>query len=257
MAGVNHWTRDQLLVALTLYSQIPPKKFDSTNPTITYYAERIGRTPAALAMKLSNFASLDPFYIRSGGKGLPNVSKADRLIWMEMSEDISSIDAECKEAIDKLEIPAMILNDSGILDFTGRERTTIIKARIDQQLFRKNVLAAYEYRCCLTELEEPALLVASHIRPWSEGVEHRLNPSNGLCLSSLYDKAFDRGLISFDEDLKMLLSPQIKKLTSSYAIDNFVKYEGKKIRLPICYPPDMSQLAYHRRTFELGEFSLV
>lgn len=246
MAGVNHWTRDQLLVAFTLYSQIPFGKLHSKNPDIIHYANLIGRTPSALAMKLVNLASLDPFIIESGRTGLKGASNTDRMLWQEMNQDTETFDFECLCAIEKLEKPARTLRDSGPIDFTGRERTTIIKARVDQQLFRKNVLAAYEYRCCLTELEEPALLVASHIRPWSEAVEHRLNPSNGLCLSSLHDKAFDRGLISFNEHLEMIVSPKLKKLTSNIAIENFEKYDGKVLRLPISYPPDMSQLQYHR-----------
>jgi len=67
-----------------------------------------------------------------------------------------------------------------------------------------------------------------------------------LCLSSLHDKAFDRGLISFNEHLEMIVSPKIKKLTSDIAIENFSKYEGKQLRLPVSYPPDMSQMRYHR-----------
>lgn len=246
MAGVNHWTRDQLLVAFTLYSQIPFGKLHSKNPDIIHYANLIGRTPSALARKLVNLASLDPFIIESGRSGLKGASNTDRMLWQEMNQDTEIFDFECLRAMEKLERPARTLHDSGPIDFSGRERTTIIKARVDQQLFRKNVLAAYEYRCCLTELEEPALLVASHIRPWSEAVEHRLNPSNGLCLSSLHDKAFDRGLISFNEHLEMIVSPKLKKLTSNIAIENFEKYEGKALRLPISYPPDMSQLHYHR-----------
>lgn len=247
MAGERNWTRDQLLVALTLYSQILSGKFDEKNRDIIHYANLIGRTPAALAMKLSNFASLDPFFLKSGSKGLPNVSKADRAIWLEMNEHSASISMQCAEAMEKLEPPATVIQDSEIHDFSGRERTIIVNARVDQQLFRKRVLEVYESRCCLTGLEEPALLVASHIRPWSHAVEHRLDPSNALCLSSLHDKAFDRGLITFSDSLEMILSPQIKKLTSRFAIDNFAKYEGRKLREPVKCSPDPSQLAYHRK----------
>ncbi len=253
MAGVNRWTRDQLIVAFTLYSQIPFGRLHSKNSDIIHYANLIGRTPSALAMKLVNFASLDPFIIESGRTGLKGVSNADRALWQEMTEDTKAFGAQCEQAMEKLEPSAVYIQDSEVHDFSGRERTTIVKARVDQQLFRKHVLAAYEYRCCLTELEEPALLVASHIRPWSHAVEHRLNPSNGLCLSSLHDKAFDRGLISFNDHLEMLLSPQIKKLKSTIYIENFANYEGKKLRLPCRYPPDISQLKYHRNKIFLAE----
>src|SRR5476649_2564708 len=109
MAGVNHWTRDQLLVALTLYSQIPFGRLHSKNSDIIHYAKLIGRTPSALAMKLVNFASLDPFIIESGRTGLKGASNADRAIWREMNDDVSSIAIQCEEVMDKLEIPTIIL----------------------------------------------------------------------------------------------------------------------------------------------------
>lgn len=252
MAAANHWTRQQLLVAFTLYSQIPFGKLHSKNPDIIHYAELIGRTPSALAMKLVNFASLDPFIIDSGRKGLTGASNADRALWREMNENTEAFEQQCQQAISQLEKPVTKLFDSGIKDFSGKERISIINARVGQQLFRKNVLQIYENRCCITELEEPTLLVASHIRPWSHGAEHRLNPSNGLCLSSLHDRAFDKGLITFNEHLEMVLSTQIKKLKSSISEDSFTKYEGRKLRLPVQFFPDEGQLAYHRQHIFLG-----
>ncbi|MBW5824373.1 HNH endonuclease [Yersinia kristensenii] len=251
MAAANHWTRDQLLVAFTLYSQIPFGKLHSKNPDIIHYAALIGRTPSALAMKLVNIASLDPFIIDSGRKGLSGASNADRALWLELNENAEVFEQQCQQAMSQLEKPVIKLFDSGIKDFSGKERTTIIKARVGQQLFRKNVLQVYENRCCITELEEPTLLVASHIRPWSHSAEHRLNPSNGLCLSSLHDRAFDQGLITFNEHLEMVLSPQIKKLKSSISEENFAKYEGRKLRLPVQFFPDEGQMAYHRQNIFL------
>lgn len=247
MVAVKLWTREELLVAFTLYSQIPFGRFHATNPDIVHYANLIGRTPASLAMKLSNFASLDPVIIESGRSGLKSASKADRALWAEMNKNETAFEQHCLQAMEQLEKPVNALHDGGVTDFSGKERTAIVKARVGQQLFRKRVLEAYEFRCCITELEEPILLVASHIRPWRHAVEHRLNPSNGLCLSSLHDKAFDQGLITFNENLEMVISPQIKKLKSTIYTDNFEKYEGKKLRLPISYPPDQGQLTYHRK----------
>ncbi|MCW2473975.1 MULTISPECIES: HNH endonuclease [unclassified Symbiopectobacterium] len=247
MAAINRWTREQLLVAFTLYSQIPFGKLHALNPDIIHYAGLIGRTPSALAMKLVNIASLDPFIIESGRRGLTGASKADRELWQEMDRDSDAFEQQCQSAMTTLEKPLTALQETPAADFSGREKTTIIKARVGQQLFRKRVLDAYENRCCLTGLEEPMLLVASHIRPWNNAVEHRLDPSNGLCLSSLHDKAFDRGLITFNDHLELVLSPRIKQLKSAASEQSFAKYEGHALRLPIAFPPDVSQLAYHRQ----------
>ncbi|MGQ5835682.1 HNH endonuclease [Serratia sp. IR-2025] len=246
MAAAKLWTRDELLIAFTLYSKIPFGKFHATNPDIIHYAKLLGRTPAALAMKLSNLASFDPIIIQSGRSGLKRASNADRDLWQEMSNNTEAFNQQCQLAMEHLEKLVVPVFSDIVKDFSGSERISTVKTRINQNLFRKDVLEAYEYRCCITGLEEPELLIASHILPWSHSIEQRLNPSNGLCLSSLHDKAFDRGLITFDEDLKLVLSNKIKKLKSSIYVENFGKYEGKVIRTPINYPPNKEHLAYHR-----------
>ena len=54
---------------------------DSGNPEIIALAEAMGRTPASVAMKLANFASLDPQITRMGRKGLTGATALDRKIW--------------------------------------------------------------------------------------------------------------------------------------------------------------------------------
>ena len=56
------------------------------------------------------------------------------------------------------------------------------------------------------------ILIASHIKPWNESSnEEKLDPYNGLLLLPNYDKLFDKHLISFDDDGRIIISPQIKK----------------------------------------------
>lgn len=254
MAATNLWTRDQLLIAFTLYSQLPFGKLHSRNPDIIRYAALINRTPSALAMKLVNIASLDPFITASGRTGLNRVAKADRELWQEMDRDPDLFERQCRQAMTLIDAGTPSSRADEIdRDYRGGESVTPVKTRIGQQLFRKRVLGAYGERCCVSGLEEPLLLVASHIRPWKTAAEHRLNPSNGLCLSSLHDKAFDQGLISFNDHLEMLLSPRIKKLKSPISELHFAQYEGRPIRLPEQYPPDMSQMAYHRQHIFLSK----
>lgn len=251
MAAAKLWTREELLVAFTLYSQIPFGKLHSKNPGIIHFAKLIGRTPSALAMKLVNLASLDPYIIESGRSGLKGASNADRELWKEMSQDMDLFNQQCQTAMEHLEKPAAPEFDEEPKDFSGRDKLSTVKTRVDQNLFRKNVLEAYEYRCCITGLEEPALLVASHILPWSHSIEQRLNPSNGLCLSSLHDKAFDRGLITFNENLELMLSPQLKKLKSDIYVNNFEKYEGNMLIIPVTAPPKRDYITYHREKIYL------
>jgi putative restriction endonuclease len=93
----------------------------------------------------------------------------------------------------------------------------------------------------------PELLVASHIIPWSDDESRRADPTNGLCLNSLYDRAFDRGLITFDEKFRMVVSTVLKKdAPPEFRLVNFVKMEGSKLLLPHRFCPDTSALGKHR-----------
>ena len=79
----SRWTPEQLTLAFHLYCQLPFGKLHSRNSEIMELARLIGRTPSAVAMKLVNFASLDPAIASSGRRGLGNASQADREIWDE------------------------------------------------------------------------------------------------------------------------------------------------------------------------------
>lgn len=128
---------------------------------------------------------------------------------------------------------------------TEMERT--LRVRTVQGFFRKAVLAAYQGRCCVTGNPVPELLIASHILPWSQFPEHRVNPSNGLCLSAHFDKAFDRGLIAFDEDLKLILSGYLKSYLPNDALDReFAPVEGAQMRMPEKFRPNEDFLQEHR-----------
>ena len=95
----------------------------------------------------------------------------------------------------------------------------------------------------------PRLLVASHIKPWRDFPKDRLNPQNGLCLSTLHDAAFDAGLITIDEMFNVLVSPKLKRYLPSEALElNFSRFEGMQIRLPEkVAEPNPAFLRYHHK----------
>ena len=101
-----------------------------------------------------------------------------------------------------------IKKDSTISE-TQKELLTF--ARIGQGKYRKDLIELWE-KCSVSECNMTDLLIASHITPWSESSnEEKLDPYNGLLLLPNYDKLFDKHLISFDDDGKIIISPQIKK----------------------------------------------
>lgn len=133
------------------------------------------------------------------------------------------------------------------IDKEGRDKEVTTRTRLGQNYFRRMVLANYGGKCCVTGLNVPQTLRASHIVAWKEDKKNRMNPENGLCLSATYDEAFDKHLISFDDDYRMILSKSIKEyFTNDVSREYFEKYEGKKITLPSLYMPSKKLLEKHR-----------
>lgn len=101
-----------------------------------------------------------------------------------------------------------VRNNSNI-DSTQREM--IIRARVGQGSFRDKLIE--KYKCCMiTGINDPRILIASHIKPWrSSNNYERLSVENGLLLSPLYDKLFDIGLITFDEKMTLIVSSELSK----------------------------------------------
>jgi predicted restriction endonuclease len=270
MAKGKPWTHDELMVAMNLYCKLPFGQLRHGNPLVIEVAEKLGRTPSSLSMKLCNLASLDPYHQARGIKGLSGASRADREIWAEFNADWGRLGTESEEKIQALlgQSDEADQERGATANRVGRkpevempqdaptgptEEITTVKARLGQSFFRKSVLASYNCRCCITGNPIPELLVASHILPWSEYSEYRLNPRNGLCLAQTQDAAFDKGLVTFDEDYRLMLSPYLRGFLPNEALArSFLDYEGKRIEIPDKFLPDEGFMREHReRIFRL------
>lgn len=138
----------------------------------------------------------------------------------------------------------------------GEDVVSKTKRRKGQDYFRRMILANYESRCSLTGIDIPQLLIASHIIPWEDKShkKDRLNPENGICLSALYDKAFDKGLITFSpDDYTVILSSALREYDSrEYYDKHFGIIAGRKLTLPLEHSPNREFLAYHKNHVFLG-----
>ena len=151
------------------------------------------------------------------------------------------------EAIPLATNPLLIADDIDISSAEGKTALREVEVRQNQYVFRKIVLENYQYRCCLTGLPIPEVLRASHISEWAKDKDNRLNPENGLCLSATYDAAFDRHLISFDDDYRMIFAPSLREYCTNQAFQEQFKYlEGTRITLPVRFLPSKDLLAKHR-----------
>jgi len=227
---------------------------------IVNVAKRMGRSASSLSMKLSNLASLDPVQKARGIRGLSGASKQDRDMWNEFHSHLNDLGPDSEQLLHDL----FTKDDNREVDFLERDRvrlepskkapsgptetTASVRVRRGQQFFRQTVLNSYGVRCCISGINVPRLLVASHIKPWRDFPDERLDPRNGLCLSSLHDAAFDDGLITLDENLRLVLHKRLRTYFPQVLLEqSFVPFEGRSIRLPEkIAEPDPHFLSYHR-----------
>lgn len=244
----NVWTRDELILTLDLYFRLPFGRLNRSTPEVIELANLIGRTNNSVALRLVNFAACDPVIIESGRTGMPGGLTICKPIWDEFSgrrEDLFYEAQKIKARILNSSIEKMLnITDK---DLVGKDKEAIVKQRVNQDAFRSMILNLYEKRCAITGINIPSLLVASHIIPWSVNQQERLNPENGLCLSALYDVAFDKGFISFDNQYRVILAEKLKYYkTEPYFGKHFASIEGQIITLPEYHRPNTSFLEWHR-----------
>jgi len=243
----NNWTREELIITFNLYCKIPFAKTVKTNPEVIKVAQLIDRTPSAVAFKLGNFGSFDEELRRRGIRGLSNASHLDKEIWDEFNSDWEELAFQSELLIAQLEHKPV--EEIAEIDLTnlpsGKERERIVKVRVNQSFFRSAILTSYNSKCCITGLNIPELLIASHIKPWKDDTENRTNPQNGLCLNALHDKAFDKGYITVTTDYKVKTSKYFSEFGSDINEEFFMKYEGFAINLPEKFLPKKEFLDYH------------
>jgi len=250
MAAGKPWTRDDLLVAMHLYCQMPFGQFHSRNPTIIAIASRMGRTPSSLSMKLCNLASLDTSHQERGVVGLKRAGQGDRDIWASFLADWEGMAAASATALEHLGLVAgsePVPGPEPVTPTGPTETTATVRVRRGQDFFRATVLTAYGRQCCLTGCDVEDFLVASHILPWAKDAGQRLNPRNGLCLAALQDRAFDRGFIGLDDDLKVIISRELRLHEGNLAVKaQLLALEEASIRVPERFAPDRELIRKHR-----------
>ena len=238
------WTREEEILVLKLYCEIPFKNSSKTHPKVIEMAKLINRSPSSVNMKIGNFGSFDTALKQKGIKGLSNASKLDEEIWNEFNNNWDRLTYESEYIRENL----IKTNTDNNIDIPkGKERLSVIRQRVNQSFFRNAVLSSYNNCCCITGLSTSQLLVASHIKPWSESDDsEKTNPTNGLCLNGLHDKAFDRGFITVDERYVIHISDDITDVIDGSAVDRYFKYyDGEKIILPDRFLPSRKYLQYH------------
>lgn len=249
--AIERWTRNQTKQALYLYFQLPFGQIHYRNPEIVALAAELGRTPSSIAMKLANFASLDPKITQSGRKGLDGATALDREIWAEFHQDWTQAVIESESLLERPESdnPRRVRDEQVPFGFQKYEGPSTIAAsvekRVGQNFFRRAVLANYDVACCITGISDARLLNASHIVPWNADQANRHNPANGLCLSATFDRAFDRGLITILPSFVVKLAACLNEEASDKTRAFFAPYANTQIRPAMRLDPDRRFLEWH------------
>lgn len=243
----NLWTDEEMILALDLYFKLPFGRLNRTTPEVKELAALIGRTNNSVALRLVNYAACDPYIRNTGRTGM--TSGMDRCMpyWNQYAnnkEELFLKAEEIKAQMAKKPIEQLLSLTPD--DFIGKEREAVIRQRVNQSSFRSMILANYNETCAISGICLPQLLIASHIIPWAENENERLNPENGICLSPLYDKAFDKGFIGIRPDYTIAISNELKEYKSKEFYTNFFSsIENQMINLPEEHAPNTSFLEYH------------
>ncbi len=136
-------------------------------------------------------------------------------------------------------------NGTGKKRIKKTEREAIVRARVGQGQFRKDLFLVWENKCPITGIDIPELLIASHIVPWALSKdEEKIDPNNGILFSPTIDKLFDKGFISFSDEGNLLVNPDFNE-------SNLLKLGIDKNIVRINFNTlQKSYLAKHREIFE-------
>src|SRR6056297_1389168 len=243
VAARRNWSEEEVQKALALYLRLDFGKFHSRNPQVISLGEMLGRTSSAVALKLTNLAALDDSLPQ---KGMANASRTDRRVWAEFLHSPDAVLRAYEEQTHAQGLPTGFAERRAAFEARQDEVHQSQQARrLGQGFFREMILTSYQSRCALIGLDSPKLLTASHIVGWAEDSTARLNPSNGICLNALHDRAFDRHLITFDDDLRMIIAPDLPEATRR----QLIKGAAERLAMPSRFLPDPGFLSRHRARF--------
>jgi hypothetical protein len=130
--------------------------------------------------------------------------------------------------------------------FAVADSIATVKARGSaQKAFAGIVKGNYGNRCAITGVSTKDFLIASHIVPWSVDQTIRLDPSNGICLSLLMDRAFEKGYLVIEDDLTIRVS--LAKIGADEMLRQaLAPYDGTKVRKPTTAVPKVDYLQRRR-----------
>ena len=208
----------------------------------------------------STFGLYVPMLIKSNGNKVYryysprtttlNIYGVDYLLTNDWYEDDNR--HQLKPLLNWIQTYNSIISDPEIIEIEslkiieGMEKEVLIKQRVNQSKIRQAALNKYGIKCCLCGVSQKELLVASHIKSWAESTgSEKGNIDNILIMCPNHDSLFDKHLISFESDGKILINKRIDNINKTMLNIN------TDMKLGIEISENLKQfLGYHRNIFE-------
>lgn len=247
---MNKWTEDEIIIAFALYCITPAKEMTLKNQVVHQLAGIIPHSASSIIMRMKNFQYLDP----SVNQGMGHVAKADISIFNQFKHDWGALSIKAEQ------LTGLALFDSSPLHGAKplSDLTSHAQVSRERHFFKRSVLSAYDNTCYISGCAIPRMLIASHIKPYKacRSAEDRVNPQNGICLNTFYDKAFDSGIITITPQRKIYVSDTIKTdnvdpFTRKWILD----LEGTVLPKVARFAPRNDYLEYHNDIIFIREVS--
>lgn len=212
------------------------------NEVLRFSLHRVPVAPPRVYMN-----SDSDYYDFMRSAGLPNISYLSVLKLLDATENIHyyfKIFIDYNPDIIGYQSPEEETQAEEILgkNITARQKERLIQARIGQGEYRSKLLEECSF-CPFTMVNDERLLIASHIKPWAKSSDaEKVDPKNGFMFTPTFDRLFDKGFISFNDDKTLKVSPWISPMNQK----RLGIYDGKKISALPLDEKRREYLEYHR-----------
>lgn len=242
----NVWSDEELIVACYIYNS-DCSYSEKVRNALMY----LGRNEASIKFRFGNF---DNFKKGTGGFG--NGGAHARRIWDLYTDDPEKMIASAKRIIQDGIVGCQSNSDSesiimaGSLDIEkGSYREYNRKYRVNQNRLRDATLLCSHDTCCVTGINDPSILVASHIKPWSVCTPDEMTDvHNALCLNTFHDKLFDRYRMTINESMEIIYDPKLEEHIPDKLYRNMIM-EYNEVKVNDMNRPDPKYIAYHNNRF--------
>lgn len=270
------WSEAETVLALAIAVYGDPARLGGTkvrrdgstrqDPVVQRVAEAVGRTDDAVVLKVMNLRTI----LTGGERGMSHGSRTDMRVVEDYAQHlddlvaaITVVEQAAPAARGTLEALTVVPSDMDVPGFPSEphageplvtERLAWQAQRVGQGLFRSRVLRNFGHACgfCGLQSRKPEsnsfLLVASHVLPWRTATSHqRLDPSNGVALCAIHDRAFDWGFMTLDDTLSIKVSAAAERhyAPQERVEAELLRFDGQPLR-EHAVPPAEPYLAHHR-----------